>query len=207
MKTTVIIVRYNLKKIEDQCIRAVIDNTSDYNLIVHDNYPHNENLGKLWNKLISRSDTEYICLLNNDAIVTPFWLEKLIKSFKQDKMIGVVGPSTNNSHNQQSKEHLAQTFVDFGKTYPKWCLSGFCLVFPKKVWEIIGKLPEDFGFYGQEVAFIDRLTKKGYKQCWRTDVFVYHYGSASAKKAEAMGKFDERYERHVGNKKIGELRK
>lgn len=205
-KTTVIIVKFNLDEIERQCLRAVADHTSNYDLIVHDNYPQNENLGKLWNKLISKADTEYVCLLNNDVIVTPMWLEKLLECFDRDESIGIAGPSTNSSHNQQSTEHLAAKFVDFGRTYPGWVLSGFCLVFPKKIWEEIGGFPEDFGFYGQEVALIDKMTKAGYKQCWRTDTFVFHYGSASAKKATEMGIMDEQMERHVAKAKIKELR-
>lgn len=204
--TSIIIVKYNLPEIETQCVHAVLDHTTDYNLIVHDNYPQNENLGKLWNKLISQAETEYICLLNNDAIVTPFWLKNLLECFDLGKKIGVAGPSTNNSKNQQSKPAPPYKFINFGKTYPGWCLSGFCLVFPKKAWEECEGFPQDFGFYGQEVALIDRMTKAGYKQVWRTDTFVFHYGSASAKKATKMGLMDEQLERAVGNAKIKELR-
>lgn len=205
-KTTIIVVKYNLEEIENQCVRAVLDHTVNYDLIVHDNYPHNENLGKLWNRLIEQSDTEYICLLNNDAIVTPFWLDNLLECFDLGKKIGVAGPSTNSSKNQQSKEPPPYKFINFGRTYPGWCLSGFCLVFTKKAWKECGGFPEDFGFYGQEVALIDRMTKAGYKQVWRTDTFVFHYGSASAKKATKMGLMDEQLERAVGNAKIKELR-
>jgi len=205
--TEIIVVKYNLRGIEDQCIRAVLDHTDNYNLTVFDNYPKNHNLGQLWNRLISKSEAEYICLLNNDALVTPFWLDKLLEAFGKHPKVGVVGGTTNSSHNQQSTDHTAKTFVDFGRTYPGWCLSGFCLVFPKKVWEEVGGFPEDFGFYGQEVAFIDRLTEKGYKQCWRTDVFIYHYGSASVKKAQANGDIDEIKERKIAHEKFTELRK
>lgn len=182
MTTTIIIVKFNLKWVEDQCIRAVVDHTKNYNLIVHDNFPQNENLGKLWNRLIKQSKTKYICLLNSDTLVTPHWLELLLECFEKPK-VGVAGPSSNKTHNPQSKDHWKEPLVDFGKTYPNWCLSGFCLVFPKKVWEKVGGFPENYGFYGQEVAFIDKLTKLKYKQAWRTDSFVYHYGSASLKKA------------------------
>lgn len=204
--TTIIVVKYNLEKIENQCLRAVVDHTENYNLIVHDNFPKNENLGLLWNRLIDKSETDYICLLNSDALVAPQWLAKLIECFNYPK-IGVAGPSTNYSHNPQSKVHLKEPFVDFGKTYPTWCLSGFCIVFPKKIWEEVGGFPEDFGFYGQEVVFIDKIVKLGYKQCWRTDAFVYHYGSASAKKAEKLGLIDRKKEKEISMKRVEESRK
>lgn len=204
--TTIIVVKYNNKKVEDDCLKSIVKYTdSPYSLVFYDNYPKNKNLGQLWNKLISDCDSENICLLNSDTEVTKGWLKKLedILVFPQ---VGCVGPSTDNSHNQQSKEKPGEQLVDFGETYPGWCLSGFCMVFPKKVWTECGGFAEDFGFYGQEVALLDKMGKLGYKQMWRTDVFVHHIGSSSAKKAQAEGKMDELLERKIGNIKIKQLR-
>ena len=84
-------------------------------------------------------------------------------------------------------------------------LGGFCLVFPKEVFRRSGGFNTKFGFYGQEVEFIRRVEKAGYKQIWRTDAFVHHVGSASAKKAEAAGEFDEQAERDKAKELLKEI--
>ena len=191
----IIVVKFNCPEVEKNCIESVLKHTKDnYHLTIYDNYPENHNLGKLWNRLIARSDAEYICLLNSDTIVTDGWLDKMMETFKLVDDVGCVGPSTDNARNHQNLE-MEEILVDYGKKYPNWMLCGFCLLFPKAAAQKIGGFPIDFGFYGQEVSFIRRLEQAGLKQMWRTDAFVHHVGSASAKKAEANGDFNEKEER------------
>lgn len=207
----IILVKYNAPQFENAAISSVMGYTREpHHLTVYDNYPEKHNLGQLWNRLIKRSDAEYICLLNTDTLVEEKWESKLMEVFKIYRDAGVVGPTTcpQGSKNAQGKEPKSDhmEIVDFGATYPNWCLSGFCIFFPKKIWEEVGGFPEDFGFYGQEVAFIDRITEKGYKQYWRKDVLVWHYGGASVKKAEKAGEIDEQAERKIAREKFGALR-
>jgi GT2 family glycosyltransferase len=185
-----------------------MDNTEGYyHLTIYDNYPYKENLGKLWNRLIKQSTADYICLLNSDTVVTPNWIDKLLETFQRVEKVGCVGPSTDNSVNKQSKDKPEEVFVDYSLYHPGWDLSGFCLVFPKQVWEEARGFREDFGFYGQEVAFIDRIVAAGYKQIWRTDVFVHHEKGASIKKAQAAGEINEEAERAKARELFGKLRK
>src|SRR3972149_488967 len=146
-KCEVIIIRYGLPEMEDACIESVKKNTRDYELTVYDNFKEKENLGKLWNRLIGQSRCEYICLLNSDTLVTPDWLYNLLEVFEKEFRVGVVGPTTNHSHNEQSMHPTADryTVVDFARY--KGTISGFCMVFPKAIWEKVGGFPEDFGFY------------------------------------------------------------
>jgi len=197
----IIILKYNTPEFENKCVHSVIDNTEiPYHLTVFDNYPFKCNIGQLWNRLIRQSDSDYICLLNSDTIVAPEWLPKLLETFDKFETVGCVGPSTDNCGNQQ-KTKVDKLFVDFSLAYLGWVLSGFCLVFPKKVWEEVNGFPEDYGFYGQEVNFVDKVVATGYKQIWRTDVFVHHEGSASAKKAEARGEYNIAEERRKANER------
>jgi len=207
--TDIIIVKFGQKDIEDNCISSVLRSTSSpYHLTVYDNFIQKENLAKVWNRLISQSNADYICLLNSDTLVTMGWLENLLEAFGKDPRLGAVGPSTNKCGNQQCKpspvDPHKSPFLDFGRTFPNWCLSGFCLVFPRSVWEEVKGFPEDCGFYGQETAFIDKLTKRGYKQCWRTDTFVFHYGGYTAKKTFTSEELQK--EREKGNTYIKEKR-
>lgn len=185
--TEIILVRYKLRKIENECIQSVLENTSNYHLTVYDNEQENRNIGRLWNDLIRRSDADVVCLLNTDTLVESEWLTKLEDTLRSEPGIGGVGPVTNSAKNSQKQGKSSGVF----EMPPEEMLSGFCLLFTKKVWEETGGFPEDCGFYGQETAFMKKAQTKGYKQMCRRDVFVFHYGSASAK-AVGMNMEEER---------------
>ncbi len=191
MKTLdIIMIKYQAPAFEKEAVRAVLKNTTgNYGLVVHDNYPKNENIGALWNKLIGKSEAEYICLLNTDATVSYGWSEKLLQVFDDYRDAGAVGSVTNNAGGNGQEIPRADHYevFDYQSKHPLGTLCGFCLVFPKKVWEEVGGFPEDFGFYGQECAFLAKVSKKGYKQYVRADVFIYHAGSGSARLAQQRG--------------------
>jgi len=46
------------------------------------------------NRGLSISNSDYVCLLNNDTIVSTSWLEKLIAALKQNQKLGIVGALT-----------------------------------------------------------------------------------------------------------------
>lgn len=209
MKTLIILIKYAAPEFEKECLRSVIENTTcPHHMVVCDNYPENRNLGALWNEMINRfADAEYVCLLNTDTRVEIGWLTRLVEVLQENPDAGAVGPTTNRSHNRQSNDPgvALKSVVDFGKLCPDEALSGFCLVFPRHVWEKV-KFPEDFGFYGQEVAWLDRVKHAGYKLLWCQDVFVWHAGSASVKLAQARGEINELAERRAGRARVNEER-
>jgi hypothetical protein len=196
--TEIILIRYKMPKLEKECIESIKKYTKEYKLTVFDNAPKNENLGKLWNRLIKKSNCENICLLNTDTLVEEGWLEKLEECLMPG--VGAVGPTTNCCRTHQCDERGTGS-CSLTETYPGEMLGGFCLLFPKKVWNDVGGFPEDFGFYGQETAWLAKVEKAGYRQVWRRDVFIYHYGSASAKEAEKRGELNEEAERKIGREK------
>jgi len=210
MKTEIIVIKYNNPEVEKLCIQSIVKHTkAPYHLTVFDNYPENENIGKLWNELIRKSTAEFICLLNSDTKVTKNWLTDLIEGFEMYSKVGAIGPTTNNSKNHQSmiSPPLPKSVVDFRNAYPEECLSGFCLLFKRNVHNLVGGFPEDYGFYGQEVALLDKMTSAGYIQLWRKDVMVWHEGSSTVKKEVLAGNFDELKERRKGRDMFNKLRK
>jgi radical SAM superfamily enzyme YgiQ (UPF0313 family) len=56
--------------------------------------PKNEGFVCAVNKGLEASNASYVCLLNNDTIVSDRWLEKLITHLERDKGLGIVGPLT-----------------------------------------------------------------------------------------------------------------
>lgn len=143
-------------------------------LITHNNIP----LGwvKSINDGLKEAKGDFICFLNNDVVVSPGWLEKMLKHFAVDKELGALGPTTNRVEGYQHIDYNREG-VDFQYTD---VLTGFCILLRKEVVDKIGGLDTCFGFGGQDDSdYMIRTRQAGYKVGIARDVFLYHYGSAS----------------------------
>lgn len=173
---------------EKHTLQLVLEHTIEpYHLIAYQNKQKDENLSVVWNKLIKKSEADYICLLNTDVEVEPSWLNKLIEVFDKEKNIGIVGPTTNAcgvSVQKIKEEERSDTY----KIVDSNTLSGFCMVFPKKLWEEIGGFHEGYELYGEDSEFCHKAKELGYRLVVRKDVFIYHYKGQSAIKARIEGK-------------------
>jgi len=179
----IILVKYNQRSYEDETIQSVLQHTeTPYHLTVYDNWVRDGNLSTVWNELIRKSDAEYICLLNTDTVVQKMWLNTLLNTFENTK-VGAVGPISNRAGGYQGGWEKAHKGKIEANT-----LSGFCLVFPKKVWEEVGGFNEKYHLYGEDSEFTSEIRKKGYKLIIRNDVFVYHHKAQSSKSAQERGK-------------------
>jgi GT2 family glycosyltransferase len=187
-KCEIIMVRYGLPELEQECVDSIREYTGDvdYHLTDHDNYEADESLSKVWNDLIRESEAEYICLLNNDTRVEEAWLSRLLECFEEDENLGALGPMTNASTGPQgSPKYRTKDKRLLAAKYP---LVGFCLVFPKRIWEEIGGFDEAFELYGEDSDFCMEVQTRGYATMIRTDVFIFHHGKSSTPIAEARGK-------------------
>ena len=192
----IIIVRYNLPEYEAECVASVLANTDDrktpFHLTYYDNYEKDENLSVVWNRLIKRSNADYIILLNNDTIVKPEWLEKLLDATKLKKF-GAVGAISNRAGGHQGgwKKSPHDQVVQCSM------LSGFACLFPKKVWEELGGFDEKYVLYGEDSDFFNRMRKK-YWLYTHYGVHIYHYKAKSTSEAEKRGKDIKKIQKESG---------
>ncbi len=221
MKSSIIILTYNQLDVATKpCIESLYKYTDvkDFELIVVDNNSNDgtqEYLKELKsnydnvkiilneenkgfpagnNQGIKVADGEFIVLLNNDTLLTPNWLNSLIKKFDIDERAGLVGPISNSVGNEQCVylENLAEyNYLNITEEYVKKhkntyfetkLLGFFCVAIKKEVIEKIGYLEEAFttGTY-EDNDFCLRAQKNGYKLLIAEDSFVYHKGSISFK--------------------------
>ncbi|NQU95511.1 MAG: glycosyltransferase family 2 protein [Candidatus Omnitrophica bacterium] len=165
-----------------------------------------ENLGfiKAVNKGIAASLAEYVCLLNNDTIVTPGWLGEMVALMEKRPDIGIVNPSSNglgqnlpkgvtpNEYTLRSKSQSGQ-FVELGSAF------GFCMLMRRKLFGEIGLFDEVYGMGNfEDTDFSLRAKEKGYKSVRALASYVYHKESSSFKLRRSFNKDFER------NKKIFE---
>lgn len=222
MKSSLVILTYNeLYEGTIPCVESIYryTNINDFELIIVDNaskdatpqylqelkdkYPNvkiklnkdNKGFAGGMNQGIRLADGEFIILLNNDILASPNWLENLIKPMIENSEIGLVGPITNCSGNEQcvSFEGMDKNnYVDFiknylerqkGEVYFTNRLAFFCVAISKSALEKIGLLDENFGIgWFEDDDYCLRMINAGYKIVITEDCFIYHLGSLSFSK-------------------------
>ena len=140
-----------------------------------------ENLGfiKAINQGISASQAPWICLLNNDTVVTPGWLTEMLLVAQAGEAIGLVNPTSNSLGFHPGDIPLEKYAATLAAESGKWAqLStalGFCLLARKSIFEKIGGLDESFGMGYFEDDDLSKRVKQAGLRCVRACAsYVYH---------------------------------
>lgn len=156
---------------------------------------NSENLGfaKGNNLGIAKSTGRYVVLINNDVVVTPGWLERLLACAARDASIGIVGPVTNSVSGPQyvdqplydldSLAGLDEFAKDWSDKHCRQVLGvvrvvGFCMFIRREVIDRIGGLDEQYGLGNfEDDDFCLRAAIAGFRSVIARDCYVHHYGS------------------------------
>jgi len=145
----------------------------------------NEGFIKAVNKGISLSTGEYLCVLNNDTIVTDGWLEEMVKVFDRDPSIGIVNPSSNTLGQKlpdgvTPKEFTGNSKTESGMFVELGSAFGFCMLMKRELFDTIGLFDEIYGMGNfEDTDFCLRAKKRGYKTVRAFASYVYHKESRS----------------------------
>lgn len=193
-------------ELTQKCLKSINDYTTDFEVIIVDNgsnpswfgpqklVRNEQNLGFpiAVNQGIKAAAGEVIVVLNNDTIVTPFWLDHLAEHLK---VFDIVGPISNNVSGPQKIDILSKSAsvnIDSyaaeiyqknqGRVFPFHRLVFFCVAIKRQVIEKIGLLDEQFspGNF-EDDDFCLRAVEAGFKLGIAQDVFIHHEGSATHK--------------------------
>ncbi len=147
----------------------------------------NEGFARGMNKGIKSSNSPYVCLLNNDILVTNGWLQELIKVGEENSEVGIVNPSSNNFGLRFGKGTTLEEFAGTFKSQTgKWIEMesgiGFCMLVKREVINKIGYLAEDYGLaFFEDRDYSRRANDAGYKCVMARGCYVYHLGGRSVK--------------------------
>ena len=147
------------------------------------------------NQGLAFASGEYVVLLNSDTVVTPGWLETLIKAAEDHPQAGLIGPVSNSIAGHQKLPRVGydqETLADldlFARMHGEatrgndelvlW-LTGFCLLVRRDLVARIGGLDERFGRGNfEDNDYCLRSFLAGYQALIATDCFVHHFGSKS----------------------------
>jgi GT2 family glycosyltransferase len=154
--------------------------------------PENRGFAAGINAAAAVSRGEFLCLMNNDTVVTRGWLSALVRHLLRDAGLGMVGPSTNEIANEARVEvgyrelkHLESwvrqyTRRNAGKRDAIPMLAMFCAVLRRETFDRVGSLDERFeiGMF-EDDDYALRLAALGLDLAVARDSFVHHAGRGS----------------------------
>ncbi|MDY6986512.1 MAG: glycosyltransferase [Thermodesulfobacteriota bacterium] len=140
---------------------------------------------------VARGD--YVLLMNNDVVVTPGWLDRMISCAERSPNIGMVGPMSNYvsgpqlvkkvNYNTTTLARLNSFAKEFAEEYSDqsrfiWRVVGFCMLIKRVVIEKIGGMDGRYGLGNfEDDDFSLRAALAGFESWIAEDCFIHHFGS------------------------------
>lgn len=153
------------------------------------------------------AEARYVCFLNSDTLVTPGWLEGMLRCFASDPRIGIVNPITNQAANLSVPMPPGDTCFDTAKRlaelslrrYPDLTTAvGFCMTVERELFLALGGFDPVFGRgYCEDSDLCMKATDIGRRVVAADDCFIFHRGE---------GSFDARAERYRKNRELFDQR-
>ena len=220
-KVSIIIPHWNGKKILEDCLNSVSKiKYPNYNVIVSDNgstdgsqnfirnnfssvilVENKKNLGFAGGcnrgiKWALEHDADYILLLNNDTVVAPDFLDRMVETAEGDKKIGIVG-SKIYYHDQPKKIWFGggdfvkwrasgkhrfwqkKDFPELSGVHSSDFITGCVTLIKKEVFKDIGYFYEPYFLTIEDLDFSWSAEKAGWKIKVNLDAYVWHKVSSS----------------------------
>jgi hypothetical protein len=217
---SIVILNWNGKKMTRLCLQSLKKlKFKDYEIIVVDNgskdgsakdisqeFPdvklvrHKRNLGFAAgnNSALDSAKGKYLALLNNDMVVDPQWLTKLIAIIEKDQRIGACGGGRldwNRENPPHNKKNILRTIKHLNKyTGLPWeennreklenvdTLSGGVVLIRREIIDKIGFFDKNFFAYAEDRDFFARMSRAGYILKYVPKAYIWHQISRTGKK-------------------------
>jgi len=232
-KVFIILVNYNGADDTIECINSIKKiSYSNYEIIVVDNCSTDNSVSVLENfsleadftliksdknegfsagnnigiKEVIKKDFDYILLLNNDTLVSPDFLDKLINGFDCSSKCGVTiskiyyekdrdllwydggSLSLKTARTKHWHYHQKDTY-EVRQPQRVSFATGCCMCLSKKLIENVGFLDEDYFLYEEDADYCCRILAAGYDIYYIPDSVIYHKVSSSTGKSSPLSQY------------------
>ena len=224
MKIGIVIINWNGLNLLKKYLRPIIDNSLNSKVYVIDNNSSDESLLYLsenfkeveiisldknygfaegYNLGLKKVEEEYVCIINNDILVTKDWLSPIREKFKKYPS-SIIQPNILDINNSEFFEYAGASggFIDkYGYPFCRgrifntiekndgqysdskifWA-SGACFFISKKIFYEIGGFDKRFFAHMEEIDLCWRAFNLGFSCYSITSSIVFHVGAATIKK-------------------------
>ena len=160
-----------------------------------------------FNRLASYGDADVVVFLESGVQVGPGWLQHLLHALYEQPNVGLAGPSTNRSWNEQRVELPAHRGVHdlariasgvaqkFGHEVrslePLHSLADFCYAVRREVIEAVGAADENYSLGPcWEMDYNVRAARAGWRGVWACAAYVHRAPFTARRKTEEARRFE-----------------
>lgn len=210
---SIIVPVYNQPEVTKQCLESllaytyqgceilVIDNASDsptqsylktlpVRLITND---VNRGCAGAWNQGVRLSSHEYICIVNNDIVVTPGWLGALMDFF-QSHHYSMISPAMREGELNYDLDQFSRQFQNlWGHVTLRGEFYGVCFLAHRTLYQDVGLFDENFRFGKfEDEDFYFRMRNQKKEAAVTCTAFIHHFGSRTIQTLKkTRGDFEE----------------
>jgi len=157
--------------------------------------PTNEGTTGSINRAVAETESRYVLLLNNDIELQPSYVQKLVCALDSDPKLGFAASkllrATQRTHLDGAGDamlmagagyrlgHLDRDNGKYDKPMPILTGCGAAVLYRREVFELCGRLDEDFFAYLEDLDLALRAQLLGYTGIYLPDAVAYHIGSAT----------------------------
>ena len=157
--------------------------------------PTNEGTTGSINRAVAATESRYVLLLNNDIELAPDYIEKLVRAFDADAKLGFVTGKLLRATQPTHLDGVGDAMLMAGAAYrlghfdrddgqydqPMPILSGCgaAVLYRREVFELCGRLDEDFFAYLDDLDLALRAHILGHTGIYLPDAIARHIGSAT----------------------------
>jgi GT2 family glycosyltransferase len=147
------------------------------------------------NRAVAETESRYVLLLNNDIELQPDYVEKLVRALDSDPKLGFAAGKLLRATQRTHLDGAGDAMLMAGAAYrlghfdrdngqydqPMPILSGCgaAVLYRREVFELCGRLDEDFFAYLEDLDLGLRAQLLGYAGIYLPDAVAYHIGSAT----------------------------
>ncbi len=183
----IIVLHYQNWNDTNKCLASLKNlNYDNFEVLVIDN--DKKNLGfaggnNMGIRQAIKKGADYVLLLNNDTVVEPGFLKKLVEVGEKDEKFGILGPMGGKINWLYTKGTHISTNPAAAGDQPSTIdyITGACMLIKREVIKKIGLMPESYFLYFEDVDWCLSARKAGYKCVLVSEAKIQHKVSSSTK--------------------------
>lgn len=239
---SVSIVNFNQRALLEQCLRSifetsegtslevfVVDNASQDGSVdmVREKFPNvalivndqNKGYASANNQAIERSEGRYVLVLNNDTVVLPGALPKMVEFMDEHPSVGLLGPRVLNPDGTLQRScstlpnlwgltsralyidklipgnrvtgTLFMSYWEYDSIREVEVISGCCMLIRRDTVKQVGLMDDRFFFYAEEIDWCYRIRQSGWQVYFLPAAEIIHYGGQSTE--DCIGEMHTQY--------------
>jgi len=148
---------------------------------------------------VRHSTGDYLFFINNDTEFVSNIIDHLVDRFNDDPSLGIICPVLHYFQSPQDVQYAGFTQISTitgrnkcltevrqaGLSYTAYA-HGAAMLMPRKVYDLVGPMPENYFVYYEEMDWSEEVRRKGFRIAVDCDVILYHKESQTVKNHNEM---------------------